>query len=239
MGRIVNIYDFPLVENVCNQKLREVLKTQEFSMAHVGMAPHDSSLLHRHHGFEEVYFILSGAGELIHGSTQTKISPGACVEIPLKAQHTLTNGDLPLTHFVFAVPPFDPGDVELLSRQEEITQQRTFKLPDTFVGLDGGRVYEFRDINWKSIGISVAYGYLEGLQRARLHHHDRTTEWYYIAEGNGKVLLDNTKLQVRQGDLITVPVGAKHALENVLKEPLRVVAICNPPFDPDDFVHDE
>ena len=236
MKKVLSIASLPLASNVCNQQLREVFKTNVFSLAHVIMALKAESLLHKHYRTTELYFIISGQGVLTHGTTETRVSAGACIEIPPTVEHKLKNtGEGELVHFVVALPPFRPEDVEIIKYSREIMRFGSFVLPETFVGLDGGRVYEFPKISWQHLGMSLAYGYLEPKQRARSHFHKETKEWYFIVEGMGRVFLDDEVYEIQAGELITVPAGVKHSLQNTTSVPLRVLCICEPHFSEDDF----
>jgi len=46
------------------------------------------------------------------------------------------------------------------------------------------------------------------------HVHDRTEEIYYILSGRAEMRMNAEVHQVRAGDLITTPIGARHAIEN-------------------------
>ncbi len=239
MKPIISIKKSPLVSNVCNQQLRELYKTDTWSLAHVEMAPKSQSLLHRHHKMTEIYFVLSETrGELSLSSRTHEVNQGSCILIPPPGLHKLYNANYTetLSHLVFALPPFDPNDVEVFTQDTYRGDILPFSLPETFVGLDGGKVYEFNSMDWKKLGISMAFGYLDEEQKAKPHYHKKTKEWYYIVDGYGKIHLNNTEYFIETGDLISVDIGVVHALHNLLSsKKLKVLAICEPAFDENDF----
>ena len=102
------------VPNICNQILREVWKSKHVSIAHVEMAPGNTSLLHKHNSFVELYYILSGEGILYVGNKEYTVGSDTLVEIKPGVSHKLKNtGKSTLSHLVISNPPFNPDDVEV------------------------------------------------------------------------------------------------------------------------------
>lgn len=65
---------------------------------------------------------------------------------------------------------------------------------------------------------------------ARTHYHKRTTELYYILEGEGEMELDGRRYPVRPGDAILIKPGCRHRAIGKLK----VLNVPVPAFDPAD-----
>jgi mannose-6-phosphate isomerase-like protein (cupin superfamily) len=67
---------------------------------------------------------------------------------------------------------------------------------------------------------------------ARLHHHERLTETYYILEcGEGaKLQLDDEYLSLRPGMCVVIPPGVRHRAVGRMK----ILNIVLPKFDPED-----
>ena len=74
------------------------------------------------------------------------------------------------------------------------------------------------------------------------HYHRRTTEWFCVIRGRGRlvlqvmpggpqeeILLDESALRV-----VEVPPGIAHAFQNVGDGPLHVLAYADLPYDPAD-----
>src|SRR2546422_11704445 len=59
---------------------------------------------------------------------------------------------------------------------------------------------------------------------AKLHYHKRTDEIYYVIGGQGRMRLDATELELREGVVVYVPRGVKHKAGGNLK----VLVICIP-----------
>ena len=62
------------------------------------------------------------------------------------------------------------------------------------------------------------------IKDAKLHYHQRTDEFYYVIEGQGKMVLDDQVIDLHQGVVVYVPRGTKHkAFGN-----LTVLTVCIP-----------
>lgn len=62
------------------------------------------------------------------------------------------------------------------------------------------------------------------IDNAKLHFHARTDEFYYIIEGEGRMVLDDETINVHQGMVVYVPKGMKHKAIGKL----TVLTICIP-----------
>ena len=110
--KLIDVYELPTADNVCNQILREVISLPKVSMAHVTMNPGNVSFWHQHSKMSEIYFVLEGDGILYYGDKSIKAEKGAYLMLPPKMPHKLRNtGNSNLEHLVLAIPPFDPNDV--------------------------------------------------------------------------------------------------------------------------------
>ncbi len=59
---------------------------------------------------------------------------------------------------------------------------------------------------------------------ARLHYHERTDEFYYILGGSGRMALDDSEIDLHEGDVVYVPRGTRHRAWGNLK----VLVVCIP-----------
>lgn len=235
----LNVYDLPIVDNVCNQILREVMSINGVSFAHVTMDSWSVSLLHQHLKMSEVYLILSGNGILYHGDKALETTRGTYLVIPPETPHKLRNtGSVPLEHLVFAVPPFDPSDVRLLEdNNREPTPQKTDYYANSVTALDGATVYELLLPNErKDLGIGLAIGSLPLRKDAIPHYHKKSEEVYYVISGRGKVKVDERIFEVQKGSAIYIPKNAIHGLQNSTDEKLEVLCLSSPFYTHEDFI---
>src|SRR2546430_11188520 len=59
---------------------------------------------------------------------------------------------------------------------------------------------------------------------AKLHFHQRTDEFYYVIDGQGRMQLDEDEIELRKGVVVYVPRGVKHKAWGNLK----VLIVCVP-----------
>jgi mannose-6-phosphate isomerase-like protein (cupin superfamily) len=66
------------------------------------------------------------------------------------------------------------------------------------------------------------------------HHHNKTTEFYYVLKGNGALELDGDRVEVEPGTLVLIPPGIRHRAIGDFES--LIVGI--PSLDPADFFVD-
>jgi mannose-6-phosphate isomerase-like protein (cupin superfamily) len=52
--------------------------------------------------------------------------------------------------------------------------------------------------------------HLVEIDHAKLHFHARTDEFYYVIDGQGKMILDDEEIDLHKGVVVYVPRGVKH-----------------------------
>ena len=62
------------------------------------------------------------------------------------------------------------------------------------------------------------------IEDAKLHYHERTDEVYYVIEGEGMMVLDDEKIELRRGVVVYVPRGVRHKAIGKL----TVLTVCIP-----------
>lgn len=66
---------------------------------------------------------------------------------------------------------------------------------------------------------------------AKLHYHRRSTELYYVLEGEGSVVLDGEEHPVSRGSLVHIPPGVVHGARGRM----RVLVVGIPDIADDDY----
>ena len=66
---------------------------------------------------------------------------------------------------------------------------------------------------------------------AKLHYHRRSTELYYVLDGEGCVVLDGVEQPVTRGSLVHIPPGIVHGA----KGRMRVLVVGIPDIADDDY----
>ena len=82
---------------------------------------------------------------------------------------------------------------------------------------------------------TVASMHLVEIKRdSELHYHKRTTELYYVLEGEGHIELDGEVLPLAPGTAVLIQPGCRH---RAVGENLRILNVPVPKFDPADEFH--
>ena len=77
----------------------------------------------------------------------------------------------------------------------------------------------------------AAWAHAVDIDGAREHYHKRSTELYYVLDGDGVVLLDGDEHPVRKGSLVHIPPGVVHGA----KGRMRVLVVGIPDIADDDL----
>src|SRR6516162_1721703 len=81
----------------------------------------------------------------------------------------------------------------------------------------------------------AAWAHAVDIDGARPHFHKRSTELYYVLEGDGVVLLDGEEHPVRKGSLVHIPPGVVHGARGRM----RVLVVGIPDIADDDLYFPE
>lgn len=111
-----NLDDAPEVRAPDGARARELLRTQGGSMAHFELEPGACSKALAHHSVEELWFVLSGCGEIwrAHDGREeiSTLAPGTCISIPPGFHFQFrASEDAPLRVVAVTMPPW-PGPDE-------------------------------------------------------------------------------------------------------------------------------
>ena len=87
-----------------------------------------------------------------------------------------------------------------------------------------------RLISREDTGVS-AWAHAVDLDGAREHYHRRSTELYYVLEGEGSIVLDGVEHPIRQGSIVHIPPGVVHGA----KGRMRVLVVGIPDIADDDL----
>ena len=87
-----------------------------------------------------------------------------------------------------------------------------------------------RLISREDTGVA-AWAHAVDIDGAREHYHKRSTELYYVLDGEGSVVLDGVEHPVRKGSLVQIPPGTVHGA----KGRMRVLVVGIPDIADDDL----
>ena len=109
----------------------------------------------------------------------------------------------------------------------------------TLVRHEGEVPKERSTCGWRHLLISrqdresgvAAWAHAVDIDGAREHYHKRSTEIYYVLEGEGAVVLDGVEHSVRKGSIVHIPPGVVHGA----KGRVRVLVVGIPDIADDDL----
>ena len=73
-------------------------------------------------------------------------------------------------------------------------------------------------------------------QKLSLHYHLVSEEIVYVIKGRGIMTVGKEIRPIQPGDVIAIPRGVAHSVENRSPEPLVAVSVMSPPFDGKDRI---
>jgi mannose-6-phosphate isomerase-like protein (cupin superfamily) len=88
-----------------------------------------------------------------------------------------------------------------------------------------------RLISREDAGTTNAWAHAVDIDGAREHYHRRSTELYYVLDGEGQVLLDGRAHDVRKGSIVHIPPGVIHGARGRM----RVLVIGVPDIADEDL----
>jgi mannose-6-phosphate isomerase-like protein (cupin superfamily) len=111
--------------------------------------------------------------------------------------------------------------------------------PAVLVRHEGNTPRERSTCGWRDRLISredcdlhpAAWAHAVDIDGARLHYHKRSTELYYVLDGEGIVLLDGAEHPVQKGSLVHIPPGVVHGARGRM----RVLVVGIPDIADDDY----
>src|SRR5258708_6022282 len=104
-----------------------------------------------------------------------------------------------------------------------------------FTTKDGSEIRELlAHRNSKICSQSLAEARLKIGGSTQEHYHKRTEEIYFITHGTGRIQIEGESREIRSGDAIAIPPGARHKLWNTGNETLRLLCCCAPGYEHSD-----
>lgn len=108
-----------------------------------------------------------------------------------------------------------------------------------FVRHEGEGARERSSCGWRDRLISredrseepAAWAHAVDIDGATPHFHKRSTELYYVLDGEGHVRLDDEEYEVRKGSIVHIPPGVVHGARGRM----RVLVVGIPDIDDDDY----
>ena len=110
------------------------------------------------------------------------------------------------------------------ARDNRAMEVSSLEAAEAFVTADGSLIRELVH----TASQSLAEATLEDGQATQRHYHRASEEIYFVLAGRGEIEVDDDVREVRPGDAVLMPPGARHRIE--AREPLRFLCCCAPPY---------
>ena len=121
----------------------------------------------------------------------------------------------------------DKGWIGRLIQPGEMTQSVQWVEAETKSDIAIRKLRETPDASFQIVRLNTA-------EKPHVHeHHDLTV---FVLRGRALMHLDNKAIPVRAGDVIDIPRGVPHWVENKSASPSEVYAVFTPAFDGKDTV---
>lgn len=124
-------------------------------------------------------------------------------------------------------------DVILIANKENITQ-RTEKLSNEIKKYDQNFIKEkySEERNWgrffnlhREKNYKIKKVIIEKGGKLSLQTHQKRSEYWTLIEGSGELFIENQTKIVKKGDIVSIPIGAKHTIKNIEETPLIFIEV--------------
>lgn len=170
---------------------------------------------HKHENLEQVYYILSGTGEVLWDRKRYPVKYGDAIYLPSGGYHQMFNdmNETWLEHHVISM------DVEGNGGQFTIRHWNQISPQGDGVGA----------VRWRQLGREGAGNCLRGMEfidREAVQPNSETIERcyihneqvYYVLENRGVFQSDGEAQEITEGDMIHIPVGLSYKILNPHQE---------------------
>jgi mannose-6-phosphate isomerase-like protein (cupin superfamily) len=108
---------------------------------------------------------------------------------------------------------------------------------EPFITADGSSIRELAGVpSGNAANQSLAEATVEPGGATTEHFHRISEEIYLFTQGMGRMRLGADEADVRAGDAVVIPPGARHKLFNTGTEPLVLLCCCAPAYSHEDTV---
>ena len=96
----------------------------------------------------------------------------------------------------------------------------------------------FRKVIYTGKNSQLVLMSLKPKEEIGMETHPENDQFVRFEGGKGRVIIDGTKYQVKDGDAVVIPAGAEHNVVNMsADEELKIYTIYSPPHHEDGIIH--
>lgn len=71
----------------------------------------------------------------------------------------------------------------------------------------------------------INWAFLPTGKSFRAHYHENMQETFILIKGEARIIVDNEQAELREGDVVVVPIGSIHSMENVGKNDVEYIVV--------------
>ena len=167
-----------------------------------------TSDFHKHETLEQVYYILSGAGEVLCGDKRYPVCEGDAVYLPAGVDHQMFNdaNEDWLIHHVISQSVDGPGGEFAISNWRNIEPSVTGN--GSIMWLQMGRVDSNCEVDILRSLNAISREAIQPFGKVRARH-SVSEEILYVIEGEGSFINGREKQRISEGDMIHIPPRLK------------------------------
>lgn len=171
---------------------------------------------HKHDQLEQVYYILSGRGEVLYGDERFPVRDGDAVYLPAGVHHQMFNdmNEEWLEHHVISQSVEGPGGEIAIRNWRQVAPQG-----------DGSGAVRWRQLVREKEEPEGVLRALLAIERVGVQPGGQTSaqreeyeQVYYVLEGAGLFVEESGEQPLREGDMIHAPAGLAHHIKNPNEE---------------------
>ena len=214
-----------------------------FSFVHCAiLLPGGGIGYHRHDDGEEIFITVDNASQFTHNGRTAIVEGGAAVPVRSGEVHAIYNHTDQETRWFNVqchVPGGNPKSTDMGDDRVDAELESTDRLPVgrldrqalKYAHAHGGKGEVGSRLIWhpedfRSNFYCLAHCLLPPDTSIGYHHHDGVEECYIIIDGSGRMTLDDETTEVRQWDIIPIPLSANHGLHNQTQQNLELLVVA-------------
>ena len=172
-----------------------------------------TSDFHKHETLEQVYYILSGVGEVLCGDKRYPVSGGDAVYLPAGVNHQMFNdsNDDWLIHHVISQSVEGPGGEFAISNWRNVEPFTEGNGSVTWLQM--GRAKSNSEVGILRSLYGISREAVQPFGKVQNRNRDGE-EILYIIEGTGSLVDGDGDQKISEGDMIHIPPGYKCDIEN-------------------------
>ncbi len=180
---------------------------------------------HKHQNLEQVYYVLSGRGEVLFGDRRFPVEEGDAVYLPSGVHHQMFNemNEGWLEHHVISMRVEGDGGNLLIRNWRQVPPQG-----------DGAGAVRWRQLGRqgeKEVGCLRGMAFIDcEVVQPRSHSIRRSyadlEQVYYVLENRGVLMTEGQEQEISEGDMIHLPPGVAYQIRNPHETWLRYMIMA-------------